>query len=170
MVIWLVGMMGAGKSAVGAELATRLGVCFTDADAEIEAGAQRPIPEIFETEGEAGFRARERRVIERLAGQGGVVALGGGAVAQPGQAEALSASGTVVYLRATPETLAARTDEAPDRPLLVGLDPAARRARLAQILGERRPAYEKAALVIETDGREIGAVVDELAARLEAAA
>ncbi len=168
--IWLVGLMGAGKTAVGAALAARLGVPFADSDAEIERAAGCTIPEIFEGEGEAAFRAREREAIARLATQAGVVALGGGAIAQPGQAAALAASGTVVYLRARPETLAARVGGNDGRPLLAGLDGPQRCARLAALLEERREAYESASVLVDTDDREIDAVVGELAARLEAAA
>jgi shikimate kinase len=77
----LVGMMGAGKTAVGRRLAQRLGMAFRDADAEIEAAAQKTIPEIFETDGEAFFRDKERRIIARLLseGEGLVLATGGGA-------------------------------------------------------------------------------------------
>ncbi|MBW2396641.1 MAG: shikimate kinase [Deltaproteobacteria bacterium] len=141
--IWLVGMMGAGKSAVGEALAAKLGIPFLDTDAEIEHGAGLSIPKIFEAEGEAGFRARERGVIAGLAGKRAVISLGGGAIAQPGQAEALAAGGTVVYLRATVETLVTR----------IGQDD-----------------YETASLVIDTDGREIEALAAELAKQLKDAA
>ncbi|MCP5058310.1 MAG: shikimate kinase [bacterium] len=165
--IWLVGMMGAGKSAVGNALAAQLGVPFFDADAEIEREAGLGIPKIFDAEGEAGFRERERGVIAGLAGKRAVIALGGGAIAQPGQAEALAAAGTVVYLRAKLETLLARVGQDETRPLLAGLDTEGRHRRLASLLGERRGAYETASLVIDTDDREIAGLAMELAKRLE---
>jgi 3-dehydroquinate synthase len=166
--IWLVGAMGAGKSAVGARLAARLGLPFVDADAEIERAAGLRVAEIFAREGEAGFRARERAAIEALAGRPAVVALGGGAIAQPGAAERLAATGTVVWLRARPETLAARVGDAADRPLLAGLGPAARLARLAALLAEREPCYATAHVAIDTDGIDAETVAERLAVRLAA--
>lgn len=164
--LWLVGMMGAGKSSVGAALARRLGRRFVDADAEIERAAGRRIAEIFAGEGEAGFRAREREAIERLGGAEAVVALGGGAFAQPGVPERLLASGEVVYLRARPETLLERLGEAADRPLLAGLAREERRARLAALLAERAPAYARATLAVDTDGLSVDEVAVAVAARL----
>ncbi|MEB2343685.1 MAG: 3-dehydroquinate synthase [Deltaproteobacteria bacterium] len=165
--IWLVGAMGAGKSAVGARLAERLGLAFADADLEVERTAGARIPEIFAREGEAGFRARERRAIEALAGSAVVVALGGGAIAQPGAPERLAASGTVVWLRARPETLAARIGDAAGRPLLAGLDAHGRRARLRALLAERSPCYATATIAVDTDGLAPGAVAARIAALLQ---
>lgn len=167
--IWLVGMMGAGKSAVGKALAARLGVDFSDVDAEIERIAAQGIPEIFASEGEAGFRARERSVIESLAGKPLVVALGGGAIAQPDRAMTLAASGTVIYLRTRVETLVSRIGCAEQRPLLAGLDAEGRLRRLSSLLADRREAYETASLAIDTDDRGVEALAAELAARLEGA-
>lgn len=161
--------MGAGKSAVGARLAERLGLAFADADARIEAEAGLSVAEIFEREGEPGFRKREREVVLGLAGEGGVVALGGGALTQPAVAAAV-AGGTLLYLRARPETLAARVDGVDgqgDRPLLHGLDPAGRQARLHDLLEVRSEAYERADLIIDTDGRSLAEVVDATVAALE---
>ena len=158
--IWLVGMMGAGKSAVGAELAARLGWPFMDSDVEVEREAGASVAQLFEREGEAAFRARERRAIEALAGREAVGALGGGAVAQPGISEILAAHGIRVWLRARPETLAARTARhAEARPLLRGLDADGRRERLAALLAEREPHYAASEIALDTDGlvpREIG--------------
>lgn len=159
-------MMGAGKSAVGPELARALGVPFVDADRLLEAEAGASIPEIFEREGEGGFRARERAVLESLAGRPAVVALGGGAIAQPGVAERLAATGTVVYLRAAIDTLLDRVGNAAGRPLLAGLDAARRRARLASLLAEREPAYLRAHLVVDTDDLPPRDVAARIADRL----
>jgi shikimate kinase len=167
--VWLVGMMGAGKSAVGALLAEGLGLAFVDLDREIEAAAGRRIAELFASEGEAGFRKREREALEALAGQPAVVALGGGAAGQPGAAERLLATGRVVYLRARPETLAARIGADPERPLLAGLSPELRLAKLRQLLAEREAAYLRAPCVVDTDALDAAAAAREVARRLGAA-
>lgn len=159
-------MMGAGKSAVGAALARRLLRRFADTDAEIERLAGRSVAEIFEHEGEAVFREREREAIARWAGQPAVVALGGGAIAQPGAAQRLAGSGTVVYLRARPETLLERVGVAGSRPLLRAQTAEERRERLETLLAERREAYETASLVIDTDGRPVEGICLEIAERL----
>jgi 3-dehydroquinate synthase len=164
--LWLLGMMGAGKSAVGAALAAELGLPFLDLDREVEAAAGRSIAELFADEGEAGFRRRERAALDALAGRRVVVALGGGAPAQPGVPAHLAASGTRVYLRARPETLLARIGEAADRPLLAGLGPAERAAELGRLLAAREPAYLQAELVFDTDGLDVAGVAAELARRL----
>ncbi len=159
-------MMGAGKSAVGPELARALGLPFVDADRALEAEAGASIPELFEREGEAGFRARERDLVESLAGRPLVVALGGGALARPEVAERVVATGTVVYLRAGLETLLDRLGEAEDRPLLAGLDRAGRRRRLAALLAEREPAYLRAHHVIDSDGLAPAELAREIARAL----
>jgi 3-dehydroquinate synthase len=166
--IWLVGMMGSGKSTLGPALARRLRRRFVDADARIEREAGATVAELFAREGEAGFRARELALQEELAGSGAVVALGGGAIAQPGAAERLAASGLVVYLRARPETLLARLGDAQARPLLSGLAPAERRARLEALLAERKRAYETARVVLDTDDGKPAALAAELARRVRA--
>jgi len=161
--IWLVGMMGAGKSAVGELLAKRLGRPFIDTDAEIERRTGRTIAEIFEKSGEPAFRDLERDAIERVTnGADAVVALGGGAIAQPDAARLLAARGTVVYLRARPATLAKRIGPAPERPLLAGLDAAGRRRRLAQLLAERAEHYEAARIAIDTDGLDPDGVAERI--------
>lgn len=164
--IWLVGMMGSGKTSVGRRLAERLGRRFVDTDHEVERVAGASVREIFEREGEAGFRARERAAIDAVTGASAVVSLGGGAVAQPGMAEQLAASGTAVYLRALPETLARRVGTARTRPLLRGLSPEQRLVTLRRLLEERRPLYERAGVVIDTDGSDVDAVVAEIVRRL----
>jgi shikimate kinase/3-dehydroquinate synthase len=167
-VIWLVGMMGSGKSTLGPALARALGRRFVDADREIEREAGVSVSELFAREGEAGFRARERAALDALAGSGAVVALGGGAVAQAGAAERLAAQGTVVYLRARLETLVMRLGNASSRPLLAGLDAKGRRARLEALLAERKPAYETARITIDTDDLIVPGLVAELAPRIRA--
>jgi shikimate kinase len=139
-----------------------------DTDAEIERAAGASVARLFERDGERAFRDRERAEIDAWAGRAVVVALGGGAIAQPGARERLAESGIVVYLRARPETLLERIGDAGSRPLLSGLSREARRARLAALLEERRSAYESASLVVDTDGRTPGEVAGEVAARLRA--
>ena len=114
--------MGAGKSTIGKRLARDLGMDFLDSDHVIEKRTGVDIPLIFEIEGEAGFRARERAVIEELTARRGVVlATGGGAILDPANRRALAARGTVIYLRATPEQSLARTSGSDHRPLIVDL-------------------------------------------------
>jgi shikimate kinase len=168
--VWLVGMMGAGKSTVGARLAQRLGRRFVDTDAEVERAAGCRVAEIFEREGEAAFRRREREAIEACAGAAAVVALGGGAISQPGARERLARTGVVVYLRARPQTLLARVGEAASRPLLRGLSHEGQLARLEELLAQRRDAYESATIVLDTDGLAPEAVVEAIAKRIEAEA
>jgi shikimate kinase len=164
--IFLVGPMGAGKSAVGKQLARRLRRTFHDADAEIEARTGVDIPFIFEKEGEAGFRLRERRVVEDLTALSGIVlATGGGVVMDADNRRLLAERGIVVYLHTSVPQQLARTRHSRDRPLLDTPDP---EARLRELMAVREPLYrELADLVIDTDGRKVGAVADEIRQRLE---
>lgn len=161
-------MMGAGKSSVGPALARRVGTRFVDSDEEIVREAGRSVAEIFASEGEAGFRRRERAVLERLAGEPAVVALGGGAVAQAGAPELLAAAGPIVYLRARPETLLLRMGDCRSRPLLAEVPPAARLDRVRALLAEREPAYAVASLVVDTDEASTEQLAQRIASRLEA--
>ncbi|HEY7563957.1 MAG TPA: shikimate kinase [Acidimicrobiia bacterium] len=150
MPLWLIGMMGAGKTEVGARLAARLGCPFIDIDHLVEAETGSPVAEIFDTEGEDGFRRREAAAIARAAAQpDAVVATGGGAVILPGNVELMRATGPVIWLQADPEVLAGRIGEDRDaRPLLSG-EP---EARLGALLAERLLAYQGAAdHVVVTD-------------------
>ena len=163
-------MMGAGKSSVGRELASRLALAFRDSDAEIERRAGRSIPEIFRAEGEPGFRRRERDAVASLRDADAVVALGGGAAAQAEIRELLRAVGTSVYLRARPETLLARLGDCRGRPLLEGLDEDGRQERLAELLAERAESYEMARLIFDTDELALPEVAKQLAERLSSPA
>lgn len=139
----LIGPPASGKSEIGAALARRLNRPFVDTDLIVEREAGRTIEEIFEAEGEQGFRARESSAVLRAAGiEGSVIACGGGAVLDPANVEALRAAGTIVYLKVRPDAAAARVGEGPGRPLLRGPDPA---GRLASLIAEREPAYLAAA-------------------------
>ncbi len=166
--IWLVGMMGAGKSSVANRLALRLGCEAADVDALLEAAAGMTIAQIFSEQGEAAFRLRERALIAALAGEPRVVALGGGAMAQEGMPALLRASGAVVYLRASPESLLTRVGEAAARPLLRGLTDEQRLARICELLAEREPAYLHADLVVDTDELTPDQVAGAVASRLGA--
>jgi shikimate kinase/3-dehydroquinate synthase len=145
--VFLVGMMGSGKTTVGRALAARLGSPFFDADEEIERAEGRTIARIFEESGEARFRELEREAVRRLALREGdtVVALGGGAVLDAGTRALLGECGKTVWLTLGPDRLMDRLQDAADRPLLAGLDVAARRARLDEIWCQRKPLYASVA-------------------------
>jgi shikimate kinase len=166
--VFLVGPMGSGKSAVGRQLAARLGLAFVDSDAEIEALTGVDVAYIFEKEGEAGFRVRERDALDQLTARAGVlVATGGGAVLDPDTRARLRSRGCVVYLRTSVNQQLARTRRSAHRPLLRTPDPLGTLERLMQA---RAPLYEETAdLVVDTDGRKVKSVVDELERRLAAA-
>jgi shikimate kinase len=166
--IFLVGPMGSGKSAVGRRLAGLLGLEFVDSDAEIESRTGVDIPYIFEREGEAGFRAREREVLEALTQRAGVLlATGGGAILDPEARQWLRSRGCVVYLRTSVAQQLARTRRGDQRPLLHNTDP---RGTLERLMDQRAPLYEEVAdLTVDTDGRRVDAVVEEIAGRLAAA-
>jgi shikimate kinase len=156
--LFLVGLMGAGKTTIGRQLARRLKLTFIDSDHEIETRTGANIPWIFDIEGEKGFRKRERDVIDELTQQDGVVlATGGGAVLDKRNRNHLSERGIVVYLHTSIEQLVKRTAKDRNRPLLQTGDP---RARLEELLTERDPIYREIAdLVVETDNRNVLATV-----------
>ena len=156
--LYLVGMMGAGKSAVGRPLAEALGYRFVDADTAIEAVAGRPIPQIFAEQGEAGFRELETAVIGQIAAWHSlVVATGGGVVTHPENWGHMR-QGVVIWLDAPAELLLARLSADPTpRPLLQSAD---REARLQALLQERRPLYQQADLQISQSGEPPAAVAE----------
>ncbi len=158
-------MMGAGKSTVGPRLAIRLGRTFVDTDREVERRAGRTVAEIFAREGEPRFRALEREAIEAAAGDAAVVALGGGAIVQPGALERCRRWGVLVHLDVPIETLLERIGDAASRPLLAGVDAAGRAAKLEALLAARQPYYEAADHRVEASGPP-DAVVDRIVARL----
>jgi shikimate kinase len=162
--VLLVGMMGSGKSTVGRLVATRLGRPHVDVDREVEQVAGESVRAIFSQRGEAWFRAEESRVLGTVLARvvSGVVSVGGGAVLDPVNRAALRRGGTVVWLRARPETLARRVGSAADRPLLAAAagGPA---AVLGRIDAERRPLYEEVATeVIDVDDLTAKAVADRV--------
>ena len=159
--IFLVGPMGAGKSAVGRQLARALHLSFMDSDDEIESRTGVDIPFIFEKEGEAGFRKREAAAIDDLTRMDGVVlATGGGAIVDPQSRSRLGGRGFVIYLFTTVEQQYVRTSKGRERPMLENGD---RRKTLEKLLESRDPLYREIAdLVVPTDGRKVHAVAKEI--------
>ncbi|MDO5631480.1 MAG: shikimate kinase [Paracoccus sp. (in: a-proteobacteria)] len=146
--IVLIGMMGAGKTAVGSETARRLGVPFTDSDAEIEAAAAMSISEIFARDGETFFRDRETQVLSRiLNGPPGIVSTGGGAWMRPENRALIRKHGLAVWIDCDLETLWHRVRQRPTRPLLQTADP---KGTLAALIETRAPVYAKADLVFQS--------------------
>jgi shikimate kinase len=165
--VFLIGLMGSGKTTVGRRLATLLGKEFLDSDQEIEQRTGVGIPLIFEIEGEAGFRQRETRMIAELTARENVVlATGGGAILSEENRAALRNRGKVVYLHADLETLVRRTRRDRNRPLLQTADP---RGKMSQLLEAREPLYRATAhLVVSSGQRSAQAVAREIATRLQA--
>jgi len=164
--IFLVGMMGAGKTSVGRVLAKRLNKTFYDSDHVIEERTGVKIPVIFEIEGESGFRHRESAVLDELTALDDVVlATGGGAVLAQENRDRLRTRGTVVYLRASVKDLLNRTRHDKNRPLLQTADP---RARLNELYEMRDPLYREVAHVtIDTGSQSLTTLVNRLHQVLE---
>ena len=167
--IFLVGLMGAGKTSVGRALAKYLAKAFFDTDQEIERATGVRIPVIFDIEGEAGFRVRESKVLAELTQRQNIVlATGGGIVLSDENRRLLAQRGTVVYLRATADDLRKRTRNDKNRPLLRVADPL---LRLQELHDQRDPLYREVAnIVIDTGSQGINALmrrlVEQLATRM----
>lgn len=145
----MVGMMGAGKTAIGTALARHIGVPFLDSDAEIESAANMTIAEIFERDGEPFFRAKETQVIQRLLdGAPCILSTGGGAFLRDENRAMIAEKGVALWLRADLELLWQRVKHKSTRPLLRTADP---RATLADLAATREPDYAKADLVVDAD-------------------
>ena len=158
--IVLIGMMGAGKSAVGAELGRRLGVPVRDTDTEIQAAAAATIPEIFARDGEPFFRDREAEVIGRLlAGPPAVLSTGGGAFLAERNRRAVAGAGVAVWLDADLDTLWERVRHKDTRPLLRGRDP---RAVLDDLARVRNPIYAEAHLRVSSQAAPHEATVSAI--------
>ena len=159
--IFLIGPMGAGKSAVGRQLARTLHLNFVDSDDEVESRTGVDIAFIFEKEGEEGFRKREAAAIDDLTKMDNVVlATGGGAVIDAENRSHLGGRGFVVYLYTTVDQQVSRTKKGRERPLL---ESGNRRAILEELLLQRDPLYREIAdLVVETDGRKVHSVASEI--------
>jgi len=156
--IVLVGMMGAGKSSIGRRLASRLGIPFIDADAEIESAAGMSIPEIFEKHGEPYFRACEARVIARLLDNGPqVLATGGGAVMDPQTRALIVQKGISIWLKADIDVLLKRTKRRNDRPLV---------EKIKDLLPVREPIYAQANIIIHSRDEPHDTIIDEIMGEL----
>jgi shikimate kinase len=164
--IFLVGMMGAGKTTAGRMLARRLKRTFLDSDHEIERRCGVKVPVIFEIEGEAGFRKREAAVIAELAARDDIVlATGGGAVLAEANRRQLAARGTVIYLHAPPPALYERVRQDRNRPLLATADPL---ARLQELYAVRDRLYREVAdIVIDTGRQSVQTLARQLLSRLK---
>ena len=162
--IALVGLMGAGKSAIGARLASRLEVPFFDSDVEVESEAGLSISEIFVNEGEAAFRCRERDVIKRLLkGPVHILATGGGSFVEDETRRELFGRALTVWLKADLEVLYERVLRKDDRPLLKKNNP---RRVLEKLIEQRYPLYALADIIVESDGGPHEQLVDTIISKL----
>ncbi|WP_034297988.1 bifunctional shikimate kinase/3-dehydroquinate synthase AroKB [Herbaspirillum sp. RV1423] len=164
--IFLVGLMGAGKTTIGRALAKKLNKRFVDSDHEIESRTGASIPVIFEIEGEESFRKREAEVIRELSAQQDIVlATGGGAILRADTREYLKQRGTVIYLRAGINQILQRTGRDKNRPLLQTADP---RRKLEELSRQREPYYREVAdFVIETGRPNVQFLVQAILSQLE---
>ncbi|HSJ36241.1 MAG TPA: shikimate kinase [Acidimicrobiia bacterium] len=160
--LWLIGMMGSGKSTVGVEVASRLGLDFVDTDLLVASVTDSSIADLWAAEGEHAFRRLENEMITSAAsGEPVVVATGGGAVLDPGNIDLMRSSGLVIWLEASPETLAARVGSDGSRPLVADADDPVQ--ALAELLESRRDQYVGAAHHrIPTDGRETDEIAEQV--------
>lgn len=164
--IFLVGMMGAGKTTVGKLLAQHFGKTFMDCDEEIQRRTGVTIPHIFDVEGEAGFRQRETNAISDLVKLDNIVlATGGGVVLSEQNRNVLRSNGVVVYLKSTPHDLWQRTRHDRNRPLLQIADPL---AKLKELCEQRDPLYlEVADMVVTTGKQSVNSLVQKLQKELQ---
>jgi len=158
--IVLIGFMGTGKTSVGHVLAATLGMTFVDMDAIIEERAARPITDIFATDGEPYFRTVERALVKELAARDGlVIGTGGGVVLDPDNISDFSATGLVICLQATPETILDRVMHDTTRPLLAGDD---KMKKILGILEKRRHLYAALPLQVDTNGLSVEEVAGKI--------
>ena len=161
--IFLIGFMGAGKSTVAKELKDKLNMKLVEMDARIEHEQGMSISKIFEKSGESHFRDIESRLILTIGDEGDtIVSCGGGVVVRPENIDYMKKSGVVVFLSASPETVYERVKDSTNRPILNGHMNV---EYIAELMEKRRALYEKAADIrIETDGKNIGQICDEIIA------
>lgn len=158
--IILTGFMGTGKTAVGRELARMLDMILVDIDTEIEASQKMTINDIFKQYGEDCFRDLETEMIRKFSGEKGlIISTGGGAVLRQENMDLLRKNGVIFCLNASPETILERTTRTDERPLLKVQEPM---ARINELLAYRKPYYEKADFMLETDGKNPVEIADEI--------
>lgn len=164
--IYLIGMMGSGKSVTGRRLAAFLGKKFIDLDDVVEEKTSLTISDIFEKKGEAFFREEESHILfEASCRPDSVIATGGGSVLNPQNIKRMKDTGLVIYLETSPDTLWKRTQGKTNRPLLKAADP---ERKLLEIYHTRKPFYEAAAnWRVSTDGLTPEAVAEEIYSRLQ---
>ena len=164
--IVLVGLMGAGKTAIGRRMATALGLPFIDSDKEIETASRMSVPDLFEKYGEAEFRALEQRVIARLLHDGArVLATGGGAFMNGETRAAVLEHAVSVWLKADIDTLMGRVMKKSNRPLLKADDP---RAVMERLMAVRYPVYAEADIMVQTRDERREVIADEVIAAVGA--
>lgn len=162
--IVFVGLMGAGKTAIGRRVAGALGLSFTDSDHEIEAVSRMTVPELFERYGEAEFRALEQRVIARILDNGPqVLSTGGGAYMNDQTRRAIADHGISVWLKADIDILMDRVVKKQDRPLLKNPDP---RAVMLRLMNERYPVYANADVTVVTRNETKDVIAEEVIAAI----
>ena len=165
--IFLIGLMGAGKTTIGRQLASELSLEFFDSDHEIEKRTGVTITHIFDIEGETGFRKRETAMLDELTNKKGIVlATGGGAILKPENRQFLMSRGTTIYLYANIETLLERTSKDRNRPLLQTEDP---QSKLEELLEIRDPLYrETADIIIDTGKDSVRLALKEIMDKIQA--
>lgn len=164
--IYLVGMMGAGKSVTGRRLASLLGRRFVESDQLIVEKVGKSIAQIFDESGESEFRKIESGIVREISqSQNAVISLGGGVVTQAENLTLMKKTGIIVYLRAKPETLWNRVRHNKNRPLLSVADPL---KRIQGLLSDRAAQYEKSDVTVDTDEKNPEAVAEEIRSLLEA--
>ena len=164
--IFLVGLMGAGKTTIGRQIANELSLEFFDSDHEIENRTGVTITHIFDIEGEAGFRKRETNVLKDLTEKKGIVlATGGGAILKPENRQFLMSRGTIIYLYADIDTLFERTSKDRNRPLLQTENP---KTKLEELFEIRDPLYrETADFIIDTGKDSVRLAIKEILEKLQ---
>ena len=159
--IYLIGFMGSGKSAVSREISEKYGYTTVEMDEEIVKEAGKPITRIFAEEGEEGFRQMETELLAKLAGTAGqVVSCGGGTALREENVSRMRESGTIILLKASPETIYERVKKSKDRPLLNGNMNV---EYIEELMGKRKKAYEQAAQrEVETDQKSVKEIAGEI--------